>query len=46
MFDCGSEIESTQQFLLRCPIFNDGRKNLFEGLYDIKPSVSEFQKTF
>ena len=46
MCDCGSEIESTQHFLLRCPFFNDERKKLFKSLHDIKPSILEFQKDF
>ena len=46
MCDSGSEIESTQHFLLRCPIFNDERKKLFKSLYDIKPSILKLQKNF
>ena len=46
MCDCGSEIESTQHFLLRCPFFNDERKKLFKSLHNIKLSILEFQKDF
>ena len=46
--DYGSEIESTQHILLRCPFFNDERKKLFKtkSLHDLKPSIPEFQKDF
>ena len=46
MCDCGSELESTQHFLLRCPFFNCERKKLFESLHNIKPAILEFQKGF
>ena len=46
MCDCGSEIESTQHFLLHYPFFNDQRKKLFYSFDDIKPSILEFQKDF
>ena len=46
MCDCGSELESTQHFLLRCPFFSCERKKLFESLHNIKPAILEFQKGF
>ena len=44
MCDRGSEIESTQHFLLRWIFFNDKRKKLFKIVHDIKPSILEFQR--
>ena len=46
MCDCGSEIESTQHFLLHYLFFNDQRKKLFYSFDGIKLSILEFQKDF
>ena len=47
MCDCGSEIESTQHFLLRCSFFNDERKKPYlKSFITKKTFISEFQKDF
>lgn len=42
---CGTELESTEHFLLRCQIFALSRKRLFESLSNIDPSITGLSKT-
>ena len=33
--DCGSPVESTQHYLLHCPLFTDYRNSMFIGVRDV-----------
>ena len=43
---CGLDIESTSQFLLHCPTFNDERYTLLSTLNNIDCKLLEFTKSF
>ena len=39
MCDCGSEIQTTNHFFLRCSIFTNESENLLNGLFEIDLSL-------
>ena len=43
---CGLDIESTSQFLLHCPTFNDERYTLLSTLNNVDCKLLEFTKSF
>ena len=44
MCTCGSEVETTEHFLLRCRHYSSQRKELFENLEKLDPSFLNLSK--
>ena len=39
MFACGTEVETTEHFLLRCQCYSTQRLELFENLEKVEPNI-------
>ena len=40
MCACGTEIETTENFFLRCEFYSTQRLELFENVYKVEPSLN------